>query len=212
LSLGIFAEIERLIENIPIDNDIPNIGRLVEGTSIDSQFYFKDIDGIATRLGVLEIGKKTISLRDIVRLFNKFLIDANVEEIVCKRHYKQLHSSGSGLPLKNLLFDFCLAALVGERLDAKLYLTHSFYLLGLHRRLTLLLSVIVNESSLTNDKDIRQLLTLLAIMTEPNNVDIYFDAHGDGFNKRYSIYLQELQKLMQFNKELTKIKEINANQ
>jgi len=49
------------------------------------------------------------------------------------------------LPLKNLLFDFSLSALIEDVLDAKLYLAHSFYLLGLRRRLVLLLSIIINE-------------------------------------------------------------------
>jgi hypothetical protein len=30
-------------------------GRLAKGTSIDSKFYFEDIDGIATRLGIIEV-------------------------------------------------------------------------------------------------------------------------------------------------------------
>jgi hypothetical protein len=67
--------------------------------------------------------------------------------------------------------------------------------LGLHRRLTLLLSVIVNEKSLKEDKDIRQLLTMLAVITEPINIDVYFDPNNGGFTRKYSKYLEELQKL-----------------
>lgn len=116
--------------------------------------------------------------------------------MILKQRHKQLQlTKGFDTCLKNLLFDFCLAALEGDNINAKLYLRHSYYLLGIHRRLTLLLSIIVNEESLKEDKDIEQLLTLLAAMTEPNNIDIYFDPNGRGFSKKYSRYLEGLQKL-----------------
>ncbi|HKG42584.1 MAG TPA: hypothetical protein VKA98_10630, partial [Nitrososphaeraceae archaeon] len=55
----------------------------------------------------------------------------------------------------------------------------------------------------------RQLLTLLAQITEPNNIDIYFDVDSNGFNKRYIIYLNELQKLTPiYNKEIQKSKKL----
>ena len=56
MTLGVFAEIERLVEYIPIHNDTPNIGgKLMDNTSIDTQFYCEGIDGIAIRLGILSI-------------------------------------------------------------------------------------------------------------------------------------------------------------
>ena len=201
MTFGIFDEIDRLIEYIPIENDTTiSDGKLIEGISLDSQFYFEDIDGIATRLGVLEVRRSTVSLRSIIKLLNKFLRDAKIEEIIdCKHRYKQIQNRGSGLPLKNLLFDFCLAALAGDKSDAKLYLTHSFYLLGLRRRMTLLLFTLINQppslSLANNDRDVRQLLTLLATISEPNNIDIYFDQNDGGFDERYCAYLYELQKL-----------------
>ncbi len=196
MSFGIFKEIERLVEYIPIETHAEGIGKLLKNTNIDTQFYFKDLDGIAVRLGVLEAGKNTVSIRKIVKLLNKFLKDAKIDEIVeSPRRYKQLQTSGSGLPLKNLLFDFSLSALNGDVLDAKLYLTHSFYLLGLRRRFVLLLSIIINETNYFKDSDIRTLLTYLAILSEPNNIDVHFDIDNNGFSPRYSLYLQELQKI-----------------
>ncbi len=196
MAFGIFKEIERLVEYIPVETHAEGIGKLIGNTDIDTQFYFEDLDGIAVRLGILEIGKNTISLRDIVKLLNKFLKDATIDEMVeSPRRYRQLQTSGSGLPLKNLLFDFSLSALVGDYMDAKLYLTHSFYILGLRRRLVLLLSIIVNEPEHINDRDVRKLLTYLALISEPNNVDVHFDMNNNGFSSRYSIYLQELQKV-----------------
>jgi len=196
MSFGIFKEIERLVEYIPIETHAEGIGKLLKNADMDTQFYFKDLDGIAVRLGVLDVGKNTISVRKIVELLNKFLKDAKIDEILeSPRRYKQLQTSGSGLPLKNLLFDFSLSALNEDVLDAKLYLVHSFYLLGLRRRLVLLLSIIINEPDYLKDRDIRTLLTYLALLSEPNNIDVHFDLDNNGFSPRYSLYLQELQKI-----------------
>ena len=227
LAFGIFEEILRLVEYIPIKSDVQINSKLEDRVTIDSQFRFHDVDWVATRLGIIEPAiDSLVSLRDIVRLLNKFLKDAKIEEIVSKKRYNILQDTirsntyfrysselyqSSGLPLKGLLFDFCLSVLdsseerIGstresikyndERIDTKLYLTHCSYLLGLHKRLTIVLSVIANEPSLQHDKDVRQLLTLLARLSEPDNIDIYFDGDKNGFNRRYTTYLRELKHL-----------------
>ena len=82
MSYGVFREIERLLEYIPIEIDTYGIGKLSYNTFIDSRYNFKDIDRIATRLGILEVGRNTVSLRDIIKLLNKFLKDAEIEELV----------------------------------------------------------------------------------------------------------------------------------
>lgn len=197
MSHGIFKEIERLIEFIPIEVDISGIGELPPNTSIDSKYNFTDIDGVATRLGILDVGSNTISLRDIIKLLNKFLKDSGIEELVENpRRYREIQKNSSGVPLKNLLFDFCLSALAGDTFDAKLFLTHSFHLIGLRRNLVTLLSSIVFEPSIiNNDNDVRRLLTLLAMISEPNNIDVYFDINKDGFNIRYDAYLKEIRRI-----------------
>ncbi|MDQ3836233.1 MAG: hypothetical protein M3270_04775 [Thermoproteota archaeon] len=45
--LWYFEEIERLIEYILIDTDTQIDGRFAKAVSIDSHFYFNDIDGVA---------------------------------------------------------------------------------------------------------------------------------------------------------------------
>ena len=215
MAYGIFREIERLLEYIPIEIDTYGIGKLAPNTFIDSKYSFKDIDRIATRLGVLEVGRNTVSLRDIIKLLNKFLKDASIEELVENpRRYRELQKNSSGVPLKNLLFDFCLSALVSDTFNAKLFLTHSLYLTGLRRQLVILLSSIINDSNLVdNDNDVRELLTLLALLSEPNNIDIYFDINNDGFNNRYNTYLKEINKLSRYknnncNTTLAKINQV----
>ena len=201
MSYGVFREIERLIEYIPIEIDTYGIGKLSPTTFIDSRYNFKDIDRIATRLGILEVGRNTVSLRDIIKLLNKFLKDADIEELVeSPRRYREIQNSVSGLPLKNLSFDFCLSALVDDTFDAKLFLIHSLYLTGLRRQLVILLSSIINDSTLVkHDSDVREILTLLALLSEPNNIDVYFDVNKEGFNIRYNTYLKEIGKLSKYN-------------
>ena len=217
MAYGIFREIERLLEYIPIEIDTYGIGKLAPNTFIDSKYNFKDIDRIATRLGVLEVSRNTVSLRDIIKLLNKFLKDASIEELVENpKRYRDLQKNSSGVPLKNLLFDFCLSALVNDTFNAKLFLTHSLYLTGLRRQFVILLSSIVNDSNLVErDNDVRELLTLLALLSEPNNIDIYFDINNEGFNIRYNTYLKEINKLSRYNNNnnncnttLTKINQV----
>jgi hypothetical protein len=151
---------------------------------MDSQFHFKDIDYVA-------------SFRDIIRVINiKFLKGTKWEGILGQNRHKQLVDIGCSYPVQYLLFDFCLAALEGDYLDAKLYLSHSFHILGLHQSFNLLLSVIINEP-LTYDKDVRDLLTLLATISEPRNAKTYLETYGNEYMRRYKIYLRELEKLRQ---------------
>ncbi len=212
MTFGIFEQIERLIEYIPIDSNHhdKDDARFENGITIDSKFYFEDREGVATRLGIIGVskGKTVVSFRDIIKLLNKFLPDAVVEELVIKEWYVRIQTIGgksSELPLKSLLFDYCLAALAGDNFDSKLYLLHSLHFMGLRIQLNLILSVIANESSLREDVDVRLLLTLLARITEPNNIDKYFDLRSGGFNRRYDIYLREIQKLSPISAQVVRI-------
>ena len=170
-----------MIEYIPITGNLPSNGKFVNGTTIDSPFYFEHIDNVA-------------SFRDILRVINKKILkDAQWKNLLGQNRHKQLLDIGCSYPVEYLLFDFCLAALEGDYLDAKLYLSHSFHILGLHRSFNLMLSVIINEP-LTYDKDVRELLTLLARATEPRNAKTYLKTYGNEYERRYRIYLHELEK------------------
>jgi hypothetical protein len=178
-----FNEVLKLVEYIPITAALPINGKFVNGITMDSPFYLKHIDYVAT-------------FRDIIRVVNmKVLRDMRWEKLLAQNRHKQLLDIGCSYPVQYLLFDFCLAALGGDHLDAKLYLSHSFHILELHQSLSLLLSVIINEK-LTYDDDVRELLTLLAKICEPRNAKSYVEIYGYEYERRYQIYLYELEKIM----------------
>jgi hypothetical protein len=185
------SEILKLIEYIPITGSLPNNGKFAENTTIDSEFYFESI-------------QRNGSFRDIVRFINKEL--AKEEEQYWKmknnillleaaeQRYTQLREIGCSYPIEYILFDFCLAVLDGDYLDAGLYLAHSFHILGFSKSFNLLLSVIVNEQ-LAFCKDVRELIILLARSIEPRNAEKYIDTFGSGFKKRYKMYKEEEQEI-----------------
>jgi hypothetical protein len=189
-----FEDIARIVEYIPISGTLPNNGRLIEGETIDSNFLIKELD-------------RSISLRDILKIFNLYLKeDINWEVLVNKQRYSQLREMGCTYPAQYLLFDFCLAALDEDYLDARLYLAHTFHILGLHKPLNLLLSVVVNEEEqqLLKDKDVIEFLTLLAKAAEPRNATMYINTYGNEFSRRYRLYTEELNKNFNHREKKTK--------
>ena len=177
---GFFLEILKLVEYIPIDGNLPSNGRFADNLTIDSEFYFESIQ----RKG---------SFRDIIRLITMELAKEKEDDTTFKnilfpeQRYNQLREIGCSYPVKYLFFDFCLAALDGDYLDAGLYLAHSFHILGLSKLFNLILSVIVNEQ-LAYDKDARELIVLLARAIEPRNAETYIDTYGSRFRNRYEVY------------------------
>ena len=177
---GFFLEILKLVEYIPIDGNLPSNGRFADNLTIDSEFYFESIQ----RKG---------SFRDIIRLITMELAKEKEDDTTFKnilfpeQRNIQLREIGCSYPVEYLFFDFCLAALDGDYLDAGLYLAHSFHILGLSKLFNLVLSVIVNEQ-LAYDKDARELIVLLARAIEPRNAEAYIDTYGSRFRYRYEVY------------------------
>jgi hypothetical protein len=185
-----FEEILKLVEYIPITGSLPSNGRFAKNITIDSMFYFESLQHKG-------------SFRDIVRVINMELAKIvgqqsrqqrekqNATFLDIEQRYKQLREIGCSYPMEYLLFDFCLAALDEDYLDAALYLAHSFHILGLSKSFNLLLSVIVNEK-LTYDRDVKRLIILLARAIEPRNAESYVDTYGIRFRRRYEIYREGL--------------------
>lgn len=118
--------------------------------------------------------RDTISFRDLVRLLIKFLKGADLKEskIAPGGRLNELRKIGITYPAHYLLFDFCLAASEGDHLDTRLYLAHGFQILGLSQKLNLLLSAIV-YTQLTDEDEVRELLTLLAVISQPVDAKVY---------------------------------------
>jgi hypothetical protein len=196
------SDILRLVEIIPIDN-----GKLKK--SINAKIPFKDLENnvdqktlivLFGKGGVSADGKskkmETISFRDIVRVLIKFLKGSDIKEskIALGGRLEELRKIGITYPAQYLLFDFCLAALEGDHLDAKLYLAHGFQILGLSQRFNLFLSAVV-YTPLTEDEEVRELLTLLAVISQPADAKVYLELYGEDFKKRYDIFQNELMKI-----------------
>jgi hypothetical protein len=185
-----FKEILKLVEYIPITGNLPSNGRFAKNITVDSMFYFESI-------------RRTGSFRDIVRVINMELAKIVIQQnrlqrekekatfLDIEQRYKQLHEIGCSYPIEYLLFDFCLAALEEDLLDAALYLAHSFHILGISKSFNLLLSVIINEK-LVYDRDVRRLIILLARVIEPRNAESYIDTYGSRFRRRYEMYREGL--------------------
>lgn len=196
------SDILRLVEIIPIDN-----GKLKK--SINAKIPFKDLENNVDQKTLIVLfgqdeatadgkskKKETISFRDVVRLLIKFLKGSDIKEskIALGGRLEELRKIGITYPAQYLLFDFCLAALEGDHLDAKLYLAHGFQILGLSQRFNLLLSAVV-YTPLTEDEEVRELLTLLAVISQPADAKVYLELYGEDFKKRYDIFQNELMKI-----------------
>lgn len=180
------SDILELVESIPINNKLE--------AEIDAKFPLQNNNNrIAERVNLDE---QKISFRDIVTLLIDFIkgIYSSNENIKPSRQLDELRKIGCTYPTQYLLFDFCLAALEGDLLDAKLFLGHAFNIIGLSNQLNLLLSAIV-YTPLTYDKQIRELLTLLALEVQPANMEAYLELYGKDFQNRHQIYKNEMMKL-----------------
>jgi hypothetical protein len=190
-SLG-SSEILKLIEYIPISDNLPTNGRLAENITIDSQFYFDSMHRNGSLRDIIrfineELEKEARKARHKRQWMNIFLLES------ARQRYIQLHEIGCSYPIEYLLFDFCLAVLDEDYLDAVLYLLHSYHILGISKSFNLLLSIIINEQ-LVHDKDVKRLIILLAKAIEPRNADQYSDIFGEAFKKRYLLYKEESSK------------------
>jgi hypothetical protein len=179
------ADILELVESIPINNILE--------AEIGAKFPLGNNNRIAERVSLDE---QKISFRDIVSLLIDFIkgIYSSNENIKPSRQLDELRKIGCTYPTQYLLFDFCLAALEGDLLDAKLFLGHAFNIIGLSNQLNLLLSAIV-YTPLTSEKEARELLTLLALEVQPANMESYLELYGKDFQNRHQIYENEIMKL-----------------
>ena len=180
------ADILELVESIPINNKLE--------AEIGDKFSLENNNNkLAERVGLDE---QKISFRDIVSLLIEFIkgIYSSNENIKPSIRLDELRKIGFTYPAQYLLFDFCLAALEGDLLDAKLFLGHASNIIGLSNQLNLLLSAIV-YTPLTSEKEVRELLTLLALEVQPVNMEAYLQIYGKDFQKRHQIYENEIMKL-----------------
>jgi hypothetical protein len=182
------SDILELVESIPINNKLE--------AEIDTKFPLQKNNSNNRIAERVNLDEQKISFRDIVSLLIEFIkgIYSSNENIKPTRRLDELRKIGCTYPTQYLLFDFCLAALEGDFLDAKLFLGHALNIIGLSNQLNLLLSAIV-YTPLTYDQQIRELLTLLALEVQPANMAAYLELYGTDFQNRHQIYENEIMKL-----------------
>ena len=179
------SDILLLVENFPINNRLE--------IDLDAKVSVKDKKEIIERLGM---NSKLLSFRDIINLLTNFIrgIYSTDTKTASVDRLDELRKLGCTYPAQYLLFDFCLAALEGDHLDAKLFLGHASQIIGLSNQFNLLLSAIV-YTPLTNEPEVRQLLTLLALEVQPAKLDAYLELYGKEFQARHQMYKDEIMKL-----------------
>jgi hypothetical protein len=190
---NIFEEIARLIEYVPLDTTLPSDARFSPGVTLDSRFKILDINLHKNIFPTGSSNQIWISFRDIVRIFSAYFKSGFRMESIFHR-YSQLTELGCSYPLEYLLFDYALASLEGDYLDAKLHLSHSYHILGFRSSFNVALSVLVNDF-LTQIKDVRIFLLVLAKAVEPRNARSYIHSFGDHYAERYETYLSGLSEL-----------------
>jgi hypothetical protein len=189
----IFEEIAKLIEYIPLEVTIPIDARFSPKVTLDSRFNISNVNLHKNIFPQASSNQISISFRDIVRIFTAYFKSGYKIELIFQR-YQQLTELGCSYPVEYLLFDYTLASLEGDYLDAKLHLAHSHHILGFRNSFNLVLSVLVNEF-LTQLKDIREFLLVLAKATEPKNARSYIHSFGNHYAERYKIYLSGISRL-----------------
>lgn len=174
-----FIEDLQVVENISIGT-----GRIDPLEFLDMEFHLSNYADSARRLGIKE---DVVSLRQVINCFSDFLTKAR-----SMSNYLDVKKLSTGYPTNYLLFDYCLAVLEGDVLDARFYLAHAYRIMGFSRSINLILSSLISKQ-LLNDMDVRTFLALLANSIEPASARSYVESFGEEYQNRYAIYRKELQ-------------------
>ncbi len=178
------SDILQMVEALPINYKLE--------VDIDTKVPLDDKTSlIAKRMG---FNDQQISFMDIVKLLTNFITGTytkNAGKITPFEKLDEVQKMGFDYPSQYLLFDFCLAALDDDFLNAKLFLGHAINIIGLSNQLSLLLSAIV-YTPLTDITEVRELLALLALEVQPVNMEPFIELYGEEFQKRFQKYENEI--------------------
>ena len=119
------SDILLIVENFPINNRLE--------IDLDAKVSVKKKE-IIERLGM---NSKLLSFRDIINLLTNSIQGIYSTDAKIVDRLDELRKIGCTYPARYLLFDFCLAALEGDYLDAKLFLGHASQIIGLSNQFAL---------------------------------------------------------------------------
>lgn len=159
------------------------------------EFYDKEHKEMAKRLNFT---RTKISLRDYIHMINDYLLlridfyylNSPLQRIMTRRLLPWTEKQVGG-PHQYVIFNACLCAIDGDITNARLFLAHSHYILGLPIRLYMFLEHLLEEGY-THDKDVKKLFTLLAKSIQPPSANCYTDRFGEVYSKRFEKYNNNL--------------------
>ncbi|MCE9651917.1 MAG: hypothetical protein K8Q89_02500 [Nitrosarchaeum sp.] len=190
-SPDIFQELAYVIQDIPIVGF--KIQTIHNASILDSEFGISKDESIEF---LKKIGYDTdsISVRKLVQLFTKLLMDDRWGYLIIEQIYTKLRKVNPSYPIEYLLFDYCLAELNEDYTDALLYLAHAYHILDLDNSFYLLLGTLAKEE-LAKDNDVKEFVTALARLSMPVSASSHKELFGETYVKRFDILDDMWQKL-----------------
>ncbi len=188
-SPDIYGQLLNVVRDIGLDGD----GTFLDqNDTVDTQFYIDENNYEFLK----SIGHKvkSISVRELLNLLTGFFQNKEFRESISAQIYHITMESLPQYPFQYLLFDFCLAILGGDETDANLFLDHSYRICNMDPHFYFVLACVV-KNHLTNDLDVRRLVTSIADAIEPISAPEYKDRFGDEYTRRFTLYETELQNL-----------------
>lgn len=135
------------------------------------------------------------SIRQIINKITQLIHKNNFD---LGRYLQESRNITTTYPLGYLIFDYCLAALYGNKTDASLYASHIFYLFRLDREWHTLFQWVV-MSNLVIHSDVRKFLIVLAVSVKPISTDLYILDYPQGYANRLAKLKRESNNLNIFN-------------
>ena len=162
----------KLLDNFIFDDSPLNYVKL-DSSILDHNDYehndYEHNDHDLSILKILDLDPNDYSIRDIICSVTKLIRKDNFN---LGQYLHKTNDINISYPVGYLIFDYCLAALYGSKVDASLYASHIFHLFHLDKNWNILLQSII-LSKLTDDDDVRKFLLILGVFVKPPSADLY---------------------------------------
>ena len=131
---------------------------------------------------------------NLIRDLNEIMVDQQFREEFLYFWRAKEGEITDKYPVGYLLFDAILAWLGEDFTDANIYLDHAFHLGLIEHNLYLIFSIIINEPSFREVKEISYFMANFASLIQPPSAPIYAERYGKEFEMRFATYKKTLGK------------------